>query len=110
MPKKLKRGSKHKYSTAFRAKVCFEVISGKLTVYEARREYGISYTSSIYRWLEEFKKMPPEAILQVMNADKPTAPGEGEQPTALDHQKVAAIRADDGIVYIKADENLHEQQ
>ena len=86
IPKKLKRGSKHKYSSAFRAKVCFEVISGKLTVYEARRAYGISYTSNIYRWLEEFKQMPPEAILQVMSADKPTAPGEGEQPTALEQK------------------------
>jgi transposase-like protein len=79
IPKKLKRGSKHKYSADFRARICVEVMSGQLTVYEARQVYGISYTSNIYRWLKEFKQTLPAAILQVMNAEKLTPPS-AKQP------------------------------
>src|SRR5579864_6600534 len=84
--KKLKRGTKPKYGADFRAKVCFEVMEGKMTVYEAKQLYGLKSASNIYRWLEAFKQMPAGVILQAMSADKPTAAGEGQQPTALEQK------------------------
>jgi len=84
--KKLKRGSKSKYTSSFKAKVCFEIMEGKLSIYEARKLYGIKGGGVVYKWLEAFKQMPAGVILQVMSADKPTTPAEGEPPTALEQK------------------------
>lgn len=86
IPKKVKPGTKSKYGSDFRAKVCYEVMEGKMTVYEAKQAYGLKSASNIYRWLEAFKQKPAGVILQAMSADKPTTPGEGEQPTALEQK------------------------
>lgn len=71
--RKLKAGRKAYYEQSIKNAVCFEVLSGRLSLSEAKATYAIKGDGTIYRWLEGYKKQLAVGNLQSMNSTDPSA-------------------------------------
>jgi transposase len=65
--RKSKPVKKLKYDEAFKSTVCLEVMSGNLSITEARRMYGIKGRSAIHKWMRELQDQTAMVNLQDMN-------------------------------------------
>ena len=71
-----------RYSTAFKQKVVSEVESGRLTVAQAQRRYGVRGGSTLYKWLERYGNHYKKA--KVIRVERP---GEVDRLKQLEREK-----------------------
>ena len=72
--KKSRSGRIPIYDEAFKNTVIQELLSGKLSMVEAKVRYGIKGDGTIYRWLKQYQKIVDSVKLQPMQSDNNNQP------------------------------------
>jgi transposase len=88
--KKLPKGKKSPYDQSLKNRVCFELLSGRLSLTEAKATYGIKGQGTIYNWIKDYKKQFPQLNLASMNTaeDKPASPTDNADDLAKKNREL----------------------
>lgn len=68
--KKSRKGRIAVYDETFKNTVIMELLSGKLSMTEAKVMYGIKGAGTLYRWLQQYQRLKDTATLQSMQSAK----------------------------------------
>lgn len=72
--KKSRSGRIPVYDEAFKNTVILELLSGKLSMSEAKARYGIKGDGTLYRWLQQYQTIDDSVKLQPMQSDNNNQP------------------------------------
>lgn len=83
--KKQRKGKKSQYDMTLRNTVCLELLSGNLSITEAKAVYGIKGQGTIYGWLKDYQGSGFDSNLAAMNSiDSTTQSPDAQQNGPVD--------------------------